>query len=151
MGTTYAGHFIIEAEKAGYTVPISFKSNWIAYQKRVAKQWRYNDHNDLYQAYRLYTLAVAGAPDLSSMNRLRENSNLSNDSRLRLAATYALVGQSKAAEELLKNSTIDFQPSRYDYRTYGSPQRNRAMALETYTIMKKTNLPDNSWRKWLEI
>jgi uncharacterized protein YfaS (alpha-2-macroglobulin family) len=136
-GTTYAGHFIIEAEKAGYTVPISFKSNWIAYQKRVAKQWRYNDHNDLYQAYRLYTLAVAGAPDLSSMNRLRENSNLSNDSRLRLAATYALVGQSKAAEELLKNSTIDFQPSRYDYRTYGSPQRNRAMALETYTIMKK--------------
>ena len=136
-GTTYAGHFMIEAEKAGYTVPISFKSNWIAYQKRVAKQWRYNDHNDLYQAYRLYTLAVAGAPDLSSMNRLRESANLSNDSKLRLAAAYALVGQNKAAEELLKKSNIDFQLSSYDYRTYGSPQRNRAMALETYTIMKK--------------
>ncbi|MFT7119090.1 MAG: hypothetical protein ACI9LF_001477, partial [Flavobacteriales bacterium] len=136
-GTTYAGHFMIEAEKAGYTVPISFKSNWIAYQKRVAKQWRYNDHNDLYQSYRLYTLAVAGAPDLSSMNRLRESANLSNDSKLRLAVAYALVGQNKAAEELLKKSNIDFQPSSYDYRTYGSPQRNRAMALETYTIMKK--------------
>ncbi|MEN8816208.1 MAG: MG2 domain-containing protein [Nonlabens sp.] len=136
-GTTYAGHFMIEAETAGYTVPISFKSNWIAYQKRVAKQWRYNDRNDLYQAYRLYSLAVAGAPDLSSMNRLRENANLSNDSKLRLAAAYALVGQNKAAEELLSKSNIDFQPNRYDYRTYGSPQRNRAMALETYTIMKK--------------
>jgi uncharacterized protein YfaS (alpha-2-macroglobulin family) len=136
-GTTYAGHFMIEAEKAGYTVPISFKSNWIAYQKRVAKQWRYDDHNDLYQAYRLYTLAVAGAPDLSSMNRLRESANLSNDSKLRLAAAYALVGQNKAAEELLKKSNIEFQPRSYDYRTYGSPQRNRAMALETYTIMKK--------------
>lgn len=145
-GTTYAGHFIIEAEKAGYTVPISFKSNWIAYQKRVAKQWRYSDHNDLYQAYRLYTLAVAGAPDLSSMNRLRENANLSNDSKLRLAAAYALVGQNKAAEELLSKSNIDFQPKEYDYRTYGSPQRNRAMALETYTIMKK----DERARKLME-
>jgi uncharacterized protein YfaS (alpha-2-macroglobulin family) len=85
----------------------------------------------------LYSLAVAGAPDLSSMNRLRENANLSNDSKLRLAAAYALVGQNKAAEELLSKSNIDFQPNRYDYRTYGSPQRNRAMALETYTIMKK--------------
>jgi uncharacterized protein YfaS (alpha-2-macroglobulin family) len=136
-GTTYAGHFIIEAQKAGYTVPISFKSNWIAYQQRVAKKWRYNDRNDLFQAYRLYTLAVAGAPDLSSMNRLRESENLSNDSKLRLAATYALVGQNKAAEELLSKSNIDFQPNNYDYRTYGTPQRNRAMALETYTIMKK--------------
>jgi uncharacterized protein YfaS (alpha-2-macroglobulin family) len=103
----------------------------------VAKKWRYNDRNDLFQAYRLYTLAVAGAPDLSSMNRLRESENLSNDSKLRLAATYALVGQNKAAEELLSKSNIDFQPNNYDYRTYGTPQRNRAMALETYTIMKK--------------
>jgi hypothetical protein len=28
--------------------------------------------NDLAQAYRLYTLALAGAPDLSAMNRLRD-------------------------------------------------------------------------------
>ncbi|WP_164510802.1 alpha-2-macroglobulin family protein [Nonlabens xiamenensis] len=137
-GTSYAGHFLIEAEQAGYVVPIAFKSNWILYQKRAAKEWRYNDRNDLYQAYRLYTLAVAGSPDLSSMNRLRENKELSNDSKMRLAAAYALVGQKKAAQELLSKSNINFAPQSNDYRTYGSPQRNRAMALETYTIMEQS-------------
>ncbi|MGJ8683062.1 MAG: alpha-2-macroglobulin family protein [Nonlabens sp.] len=136
-GTSYAGHFLVEAEKMGYTIPISFKSNWIAYQKRASKEWRYNDRNDLTQAYRLYTLALAGAPDLSSMNRLRETKNLSNESKLRLSAAYALVGQQKAANELMSNSNIDFKPSKYDYRTYGSPQRNRAMALETMILLKE--------------
>lgn len=136
-GTTYAGHFLIEAEKMGYKVPISFKSNWIAYQKRAAKEWRTNEWNDLAQAYRLYTLALAGAPDLSSMNRLRETKNLSNNSKMRLAAAYALVGQNKAANELLANSNVDFRPYKYDYRTYGSADRNRAMALETMILLKE--------------
>lgn len=136
-GTTYAGHFMIEAEKAGYSLPVSFKSNWITYQKRAAKEWRYDRYNDLSQSYRLYTLALAGAADLSSMNRLRESNTLSNDSKLRLAAAYALVGQSKAANELVNKANIDFQTSQYDYRSYGSPQRNRAMALETFTTLKQ--------------
>ncbi len=134
-GTTYAGHFMIDAEKMGYTIPISFKSNWIKYQKRAAKEWRFDRNNDLMQAYRLYTLALAGAPDLSSMNRFRESGTLSNNSKLRLAAAYAIVGQKNAARELIKNSNIDFQPAQSDYRTYGSPQRNRAMALETFVIL----------------
>ncbi|WOI22412.1 alpha-2-macroglobulin family protein [Nonlabens ulvanivorans] len=142
-GTSYAGHFLIEAEKMGYTIPISFKSNWIAYQKRASKEWRYTEWNDMHQAYRLYTLALAGAPDLSSMNRLRETRNLSNESKLRLAAAYALVGQQKAANELVSNSNIDFKPSRYDYRTYGSPQRNRAMALETMILLKENSKARN--------
>lgn len=138
-GTSYAGHFLIEAEKMGYTIPIAFKSNWVAYQKRASKEWRYNERNDLNQAYRLYTLALGGAPDLSSMNRLRETKNLSNESKLRLAAAYALVGQQKAANQLMTNSNIDFKPSKYDYRTYGSPQRNRAMALETMILLKEND------------
>ena len=60
-GTSYAGHFMIEAEKAGYSIPLSFKSNWIKYQKRTAKQWRNIDVDDLRQAYRLYTLALSVA------------------------------------------------------------------------------------------
>jgi hypothetical protein len=136
-GTTYAGHFTLEAEKSRYKLPISFKSNWISYQKRAAKEWRYDRYNDLNQSYRLYTLALAGAADLSSMNRLRESNNLTNDSKLRLAATYALVGQSKAATELVNKANVDFKPSQYDYRTYGSPQRNRTMALETHVILKQ--------------
>ncbi|WP_103069659.1 alpha-2-macroglobulin family protein [Aquimarina sediminis] len=133
-GTTYAGHFLLEANKQGYVLPIGFKSNWINYQQQQAKRWR-SGNNDLAQAYRLYTLALAGSPDLSSMNRLREVSNLSNNAKLRLAAGYALVGQTTAANQLLNAANIDFQPGRNDYYTYGSTNRNRAMALETLVAL----------------
>jgi uncharacterized protein YfaS (alpha-2-macroglobulin family) len=133
-GTSYAGHFLIEAEKKGYVLPINFKSKWISYQQREAKQWRFSPQygNDLAQAYRLYTLALAGAPDLSSMNRLRETANISNESKLRLAAAYALVGQKSAGVSLLLKTTIDEESTSYGrYYYYGSSERNQAMTLET--------------------
>ncbi|KAA1244174.1 alpha-2-macroglobulin [Aquimarina sp. RZ0] len=133
-GTTYAGHFLLEANKQGYVLPIGFKSNWIKYQQQQAKRWR-NGSNHLAQAYRLYTLALAGSPDLSSMNRLRETSGLTNDARLRLAAAYGLVGQKNASDKLLGSATIDFQSGKRDYYTYGSINRNRSMALETLVLL----------------
>ncbi len=71
-GTTYAGHFFLEAEKAGYTLPGDMKSSWLRYQKDAAQQWNPRQgepgkyapdlvHAERYaQAYRLYTLALAG-------------------------------------------------------------------------------------------
>lgn len=138
-GTSYAGHFLIEAEKKGYVLPISFKSKWISYQQKASKQWRFEKQyfNDMAQAYRLYTLALAGSPDLASMNRLRETVGLSNESKLRLAATYALVKQNAAGLALLSKSSIDEQNyyDSYYYYYYGSPDRNRAMALETLILL----------------
>ncbi|WP_108867882.1 alpha-2-macroglobulin family protein [Aquimarina aquimarini] len=133
-GTTYAGHFLLEANKLGYILPIGFKSSWINYQQQQAKRWR-KGGNDLAQAYRLYTLALAGSPDLSSMNRLRETTGLSNDAKLRLAAGYALVGQSTAANQLMSTANIDFESKKNDHHTYGSTNRNRAMALETLVAL----------------
>lgn len=133
-GTSYAGHFLIEAEKKGYVLPINFKSKWISYQQREAKQWRFLPQygNDQAQAYRLYTLALAAAPDLSSMNRLRETANISNESKLRLAAAYALAGQKSAGVSLLLKTTIDDENTNYGrYYYYGSSERNQAMTLET--------------------
>ena len=136
-GTSYAGHFLIEAEKKGYVLPINFKTKWIAYQQKEAKQWRFSAQygNDLAQAYRLYTLALAGAPDLSSMNRLRETGGISNESKLRLAAAYVLAGQKAAGMSLLLKSKIDEDNNRYHYFYYGSSERNRAMTLETMILL----------------
>ncbi|WP_299271963.1 MG2 domain-containing protein [uncultured Psychroserpens sp.] len=138
-GTSYAGHFMIEAEKKGFVLPLTFKSNWLRYQKEAARDWRpsYRRYNsDLAQAYRLYTLALAGSPDLASMNRLREFTEISNEAKWRLAAAYALAGQKEASEQLSKTANIDFKPPKYNYYTYGSVDRNRAMALETMIITK---------------
>ena len=136
-GTSYGGHFLMEAEKKGYVLPIGFKSKWIAYQKREAKNWRFVTQygNDLAQAYRLYTLALAGSADLSSMNRLRETSGISNESKLRLASAYVLAGQKAAGTALLSKTVIDEENSRYSHYYYGSPERNRAMALETLILL----------------
>lgn len=134
-GTSYAGHFMLEAEKKGYALPIGFKQKWLAHQQRTAKQWRYEPQygNDLAQSYRLYTLALAGSADLASMNRLRETAGISNESKLRLAATYALAKQNAAGMSLLAKSKIDEYDGRYFY--YGSEDRNRAMALETLILL----------------
>ena len=138
-GTNYAGHFMLEAKQKGYVLPITFLGNWLRYQKSEARQWRnantsYN--SSLIQAYRLYTLALAGQPELAAMNRLRESNNLSNDAKWRLAAAYALAGKKKVAQELTKTANINFISQRYDYYTYGSPFRNKAMALETMAILE---------------
>ncbi len=137
--TSYAGHFMIEAEKKGFALPLTFKSNWIAYQKQAASQWRptYRTYNsDLAQAYRLYTLALAGSPDLASMNRLREFTEISNEAKWRLAAAYALAGQKEASDNNSQSANIEFKPVKHNYYTYGSRDRNRAMALETMVLTK---------------
>ena len=113
------------------------------YQKKMARQWSNQQtyyNNDFTQAYRLFTLALAGEPELSAMNRLRESKNLSNNAKWRLAAAYALLGKTTVAKAIAQTANIDFKPQQYDYLTYGSVFRNRAMALETMVIMKDNSV-----------
>ncbi|MEL6916383.1 MAG: MG2 domain-containing protein [Bacteroidota bacterium] len=136
-GTSFAGHFLLEAEKKGYVLPIGFKSAWVSYQRQTTKQWRSGTNtSDLAQAYRLYTLALSGNADVASMNRLRETSNISNEATYRLAASYALIGQVGVARQLLGSAKLDFDNRKYDHYTYGSSARNRAMVLETFILLK---------------
>lgn len=158
-GSSYAGHFLIEAEKKGYILPINFKSKWLSYQQKMSKQWRFEKKygNDFAQAYRLYTLALAGSADLASMNRLRETVGISNESKLRLAASYAIIKQNAAGLALLSKATIDEQSENSYYYYYGSSDRNRAMALETLVLLGQKikafamatklakNLSSNQW------
>lgn len=158
-GTSYAGHFMLEAEKRGYVLPFSFKNNWVRYQKEKARNWkprtgRYN--GDVAQAYRLYTLALSGNADLGAMNRLREIDALSNTAKWRLAAAYALVGQKQASKELANTATIQFNDGYYRYN-YGSATRDKAMALETMILLDdsrtfefaKSIAKDLSGPKWM--
>ncbi|TYP99255.1 hypothetical protein C7447_102577 [Tenacibaculum adriaticum] len=137
-GTSYAGHFMIEAAKKGYALPIGFKDKWVSYQKQTARNWRQNSRYDddaLSQAYRLYTLSLANSPDLASMNRLRETNGISNDAKMRLASAYALIGKQSIAKSILNTLSASNYTRRY-YSGYGSETRNKAMALETYTLLK---------------
>ncbi|MCK4748999.1 MAG: alpha-2-macroglobulin, partial [Bacteroidales bacterium] len=104
--TSYAGHFLLEAENKGFALPVNFRNQWIRFQRKEARRWKKTGdqyrQDDLVQAYRLYTLALAGEPELGAMNRLRETEGISVQSVWRLAAGYALAGQTETAEQLVK-------------------------------------------------
>ena len=145
-GTNYAGHFMLEANKLGYSLPVGLLNKWKSYQKRQAQNWNYGDNrydNDLTQAYRLYTLALAGTPEIGSMNRLRENAKISSQSKWRLAAAYAQIGRNEVAKELVNALTTSVKDYRELSYTYGSGLRDEAMILETLVQMKELDKAGN--------
>jgi uncharacterized protein YfaS (alpha-2-macroglobulin family) len=136
--TSYSGHFLFEAEKSGYSIPSGFKQKWIAFQKKTAQDWRFDVNfkqtaND--QAYRLFSLALAGQPDKGAMNRLRESKEMPSLAKWLLAAAYATTGRSEVATELIDVRYVETEQNYYDYY-YGSYLRDRAIILYTLTILK---------------
>lgn len=142
-GTNYAGHFMLEAQSKGYTLPPGFLDQWKKFQRNKAVGWTVNSTNfygaDLEQSYRLYLLALAQAPELGAMNRLKEFKYLSVPAKWRLAAAYKLAGQPEVANTLLKGLGTEVKPYTQLGGTYGSDLRDRAMILETLTIMGQRN------------
>jgi uncharacterized protein YfaS (alpha-2-macroglobulin family) len=137
-GTNYAGHFLIEAKKKGYPVSSSLIQSWRKYQTNKAKNWT-NDGpgSQLVQAYRLYTLALAGYPAKSSMNRMKNIKDLSNTAKWRLAAAYYLSGKKSTAESMISGLSTYVQKYTELSYTYGSDTRDKAMMLETLTLLNK--------------
>jgi len=150
-GTTYAGHFMLEAEKAGYTLPGDMKAQWLRYQRDVARNWYANDRdvppeyqNDKMwragaryaQVYRLYTLALAGQPEMGAMNRVREHSLTLAESWL-LASAYKLAGKPEVATTLAatEGRVQAFVFADENPYTFGSLLRDRAVVLMGMTLM----------------
>ena len=138
-GTNYAGHFLIEAQNSGYMVSDYMLQQWKNYQRGKANSWVPSTTNfyggDLTQSYRLYTLALAKAPELGAMNRLKEFKYLSAEAKWRLAATYKLAGQDNTALDLISGLPTSFDTRPSPGITFGSDLRDQAMVLETLTIM----------------
>jgi uncharacterized protein YfaS (alpha-2-macroglobulin family) len=138
-GTNYAGHFMLEAQAKGYTLPVGFIDGWKKYQKQKAQNWspdvREFYDSGLIQAYRLYLLALARVPELGSMNRLKELKYLSPEAKWRLAAAYKLAGQPEVGLRLIAGLPTEVKPYKQMAYTYGSDVRDEAMILETLTLL----------------
>jgi uncharacterized protein YfaS (alpha-2-macroglobulin family) len=142
-GTSYAGHFLLEAQQKGYYVPTEMIRSWQKYQKKAARQWSIIGSANIYeigqeqilQAYRLFTLALAGEAEMGSMNRLRERTDLIPEAKWRLAAAYALAGHKETAVDLISNVSIDVMDYNDSRFSFGSSTRDRAMILEAMVII----------------
>lgn len=146
-GSNYAGHFMLEAQQQGYAVPSNLLNRWKDFQQKRARTWVRNNNTDEYyrnqdldQAYRLYTLALAKSPELSAMNRMREMKTLSVQARWRLAAAYTLAGKPEIAKTLTEKVSTIIPPYQELGYTYGSDLRDKAMIVETMVLMN--NLKD---------
>lgn len=144
--TNYAGHFLLEAKALGYTLPPGMLDRWIKFQTKVAKRWNLKESAygfysrnsaELAQAYRLYTLALAGKPNLAAMNRLRESDRLSKTATWKLAGAYAIGGKTEVVERLIGNLDSDVKEYQELSYTFGSRLRDRAMILETLIRLDK--------------
>ena len=136
--TSYAGHFMLEAERLGYNIPSGFRQRWMNYQKKASQEWRFDirykySAND--QAYRLFTLALAGQPEKGAMNRMRETPGIPKLARWFLAASFATTGRPEAAGELLDVRDTETEQEYYNYY-YGSQVRDKSIILYTLTLLK---------------
>jgi uncharacterized protein YfaS (alpha-2-macroglobulin family) len=139
--TSYAGSFLVLAKEKGYEVNEGVLNKWKTCQRREALNWSpgtvdnyYTAASEFQQAYRLYSLALAGVPELGAMNRMKEMKDLSLQARWSLAAAYALGGKIKPAEELIFNIPTSVSPY-YSRYTYGTSDRDEALILQTMIRM----------------
>jgi len=160
--STYAGHFLIEAEAKGYYVPNDMIKRWKKYQKSKAQGWRKAQEygsSELIQAYRLYTLALAGDAELGAMNRLREQTNLPSTAAWMLAAAYVKAGQPEAAKKLIEKLPTQVKAYQELAYSYGSDLRDKAIILETlillgdrtraFEIVKELSIALSDYNYWM--
>ena len=143
--SSYTGMFLTLAQEKGYAVHANVLNKWKRFQRAAAQNWRMPQEannwqqwqSELQQAFRLYTLALAGAPEYGAMNRMKEQPGLSIQAKWRLAAAYALPGKMKPAEELVYNAETTVIPYSSMNQIYGSSDRDEAMILETLLLMNR--------------
>jgi len=139
-GSSYALHFLTEAEKQGYAVPDSIKKPLTSWLASSAAEWEsYSEDSAEIQAYRLFSLALAGSPNIGAMNRLK-NERLDASAALLLAAAYSLTGRDDTAEDVFADAlgALTKQETSYRYTggSFGSSTRIQALYLMVCTLLK---------------
>ncbi len=142
-GTSYAGHFMLMAKAKGYELKPGLLPNWLKFQKQRANDYTSDregysrDANQLLQAYRLFTLALAGDPDLGAMNRLKSELPLGTDAQWMLAWAYLKAGKNQIAQKLAETVGNHSADNSWQYITYGSKERNQAITLQILVQLDK--------------
>ena len=106
----YAAHFLLEAKKAGFDVdekllqPIfTYLINRLRNKETIPYYYNRDQRKKIAPkevAYSLYVLALAGKPQVSSMNYYKANpALLSLDAKYLLSAAYAVAGDKRSSRK----------------------------------------------------
>ena len=146
--TSMAGEVMIEARRQGFAIDRKAVDRWIEHQKNAVRNYRHTTVRaaDLVQAYRLYTLVLAGEKPAAAMNKLRESPNLSQQALMRLAAAYVILERGDVAAKLIEKA--DETPRLHgSYETFYTPLRDLAMEVETWALIGDSNRVATAARK----
>ena len=140
-GSTWAGHFLIEARALGYHVPEELLQGWLRYQHAQSSLTR--DPLKV-RVYRVYLLALAGDPALGAMNLLKENElgSMSNLDKWLLASAYQLAGIEGTADEIARGAGLEVDEYRELGNTYGSGLRDKALILDAQILFQRWGAAD---------
>lgn len=138
--TIYAAHFLLEARKVGFEVEKSLLETMLSYiNQRLSTHstitYTYNGNQQKKiipkeTAYSLYVLALAGKPNIASMNYHKSRpEQLSIDSKYLLSAAYALAGDKSRFAELLPGSFTGEESVPATGGSFYSALRDEAIAL----------------------
>ena len=140
--SSMAGQFLAEAAAAGFEVQNDVIGNWKRFQTNLSQAYRLAGtavFSQLDECYRLYTLAVAGAPANAAMNRLKESGKLEGRAEWMLAAAYAVSGKVKTAQEVVDKEVASTGEYGAGDFTYGSTLRDKSILLQVLALTD--NLP----------
>ncbi|HTB06064.1 MAG TPA: MG2 domain-containing protein [Bacteroidia bacterium] len=150
----YACHFLLEAKKAGYDVDNSVVDNLIQYingqvnTKKTDTYWYYDNNGKLQQKliapeevfYSLYVLAIAGHPNIPTMNYFKTQTELMTlDSKYMLAASYALTGDMRAFAAMLPQGFSGERATRAFSGSFYSYMRDESISLATLLQAQPNN------------
>ncbi|MDY0296495.1 MAG: MG2 domain-containing protein [Acidobacteriota bacterium] len=140
-GTTYAGHFLVEAGKLGYHVPEDLMSAWSRFEEQRAGT---STDNLMSRVYRIYVLSLAGKTPWSALNFLYENSlkDMQDVEKWMLAACYDMTGKPQVAKQILSGTGTRINPYGVPGETFGSRLRDKAVILEQATQLKRWPVAD---------
>ncbi|MDR2583404.1 MAG: hypothetical protein LBC75_07995 [Fibromonadaceae bacterium] len=126
--SSYAGHFMLEASKAGYSIPQTLLNTWKNWEVEQSKKTYNKDFRN--QAYRLFLLSLAGSEQMGAMNLMKENNLDKLDwlSKYLLAGAYHIAGKESIAKQVLEYSGNALSDYRENSGTYGSSLRDQALA-----------------------
>ncbi len=142
-GTVYATQFLLEAKKAGFSVPqadLDRALNWI--QKKLNNSTK-KMPKDL-QTFSLQALAQAGRLPAGWLQRFwEERDKLSIESRIRLATAFIHSGNRRKAQELAADIVVPtFRKNKIQsWETLGSPLRTQALLLGLYVELDPASAP----------
>jgi uncharacterized protein YfaS (alpha-2-macroglobulin family) len=154
-GTTYAAHFLIEAQRAGFQVSDTFLDKILSFLQQKVKQKEMEEYfyytvSNVRQkkqiapkeiAYTLYVLALARRQDVPTMNYYKASKGLlALDSRYLLAAAYQMLGDGASAKAVIPGSFAGERSEQALGGSFYSYIRDEAISLNALIDTDPKNL-----------